>query len=117
MASSPDVIDLERGVTTVETNLNAPSGGEIQETVEQTHDVSYEERLYHYVLGSVDDRLSFMEFRLLQRLNLVELQNELARIKVKVWNQKGASEHTMEKLRTSMHAYGMNPLHLNSHRK
>src|SRR5437667_19040 len=104
MASSTDVIDLEKGLATVETNLNALSGGGIQETVEETHDESYKERLYHYVVGTLDDRLSFMEFHFLQRLNLIELQNELARIKVKVWNEKRASAQTMEKLRTSMQA-------------
>jgi len=105
MDGSLDVTDVEKGLATVKTNLKVPSGGEIQETAEQTHDGSYEERLYNYVVGSADDRLSFMEFRVLQRLNLVELQNELARIKVEVWSGRRASADAIEKLRTSMHAY------------
>jgi|SRR5580700_11828258 hypothetical protein len=71
--------------------------------------MDYAQRLFHYTYSTAEDRPFFMEFRLLQRLNLIDLQNELARSKAAVWNGMRASKSDLQTLRITMHEYGENP--------
>jgi hypothetical protein len=69
-------------------------------------EMSYEQRLFHYTYSTADEKLLFMGFRLLQRLNLVHLQNELAQLKSAVWKDMSADRKDLKKLRVTMHEYG-----------
>ena len=73
--------------------------------------MTYPQRLFHHTYASQNEDAHFMEFRLLQRLNLVQLQNELARIKGKVWRNLEASEEDMKDLRVKLRDYGTWILH------
>ena len=68
--------------------------------------MTYSQRLFHHTYASQNEDAHLMEFRLLQRLNLVQLQNELARIKGKVWRNLEASEEDMKDLRVKLRDYG-----------
>lgn len=68
--------------------------------------MGYEERLFHYTMASRDDELHFLEFRGLQRLNIFRLQNKLAHLKGKCWQDSRVSEADGKDLEETLHAYG-----------
>jgi hypothetical protein len=111
MAPFANGVDLEKGLAAAgQTPRRASSLGVQFNTVKPgmiLPGMDYAQRMFHYTYSSADEIL-FMEFRLLQRLNLVELQNELARIKAAVWSEMSASEGDLKKLRITMHEYGKN---------
>ena len=55
-------------------------------------DMSYAQRLFRYTYASQSEDAHFLEFRLLQRLSLTQLQNELARQKGDTWENMEISE-------------------------
>jgi hypothetical protein len=64
---------------------------------------SHQERLFDY--ASVTEP-HFLEFRLLQRLNLVQIQNELALCKSRILAGSPADEQELKTLRVTLHEYG-----------
>ena len=68
--------------------------------------MTYSQRLFHHTYASQTEDAHFLEFRLLQRLNLVQLQNELARHKGAIWKNMEASEDDMRCLRVTLSDYG-----------
>jgi hypothetical protein len=68
--------------------------------------MNYEQRIFHYTCHSADERMLFMEFGILQRLNLIEFQNELAQIKGAIGIGMSASAGNIQKLRVTMREYG-----------
>jgi hypothetical protein len=48
----------------------------------------------------------FLEFGTLQRMNIVDLQNQLAKIKGKVWKDTAATPNMMTELRETLKDYG-----------
>jgi hypothetical protein len=71
--------------------------------------MDYEERLFHYSYDSCDEEPSFMEFRLLQLLNIVGVQNDLAKHEAVVRKDMRISSAKMKELRTTLHEYGTSP--------
>ncbi len=68
--------------------------------------MSYAQRLFHHTYASQNEDVHFIEFRLLQRLNLVQLQNELAQMKGDIWTNMEISEEKAEALRVTLRHYG-----------
>lgn len=66
----------------------------------------YSDRLFHYAYASQAEDVHFMEYRLLQRMNIFHIQNELARLKGTCWTNLDADENTMNQLKTTLHEYG-----------
>ena len=109
MAASTNDIDLERAFSTINVDPGETSSLGIHVNVQPgmlLPEMSYAQRLFHYTYSTADEKLPFMGFRLLQRLNLVHLQNELAKLKIAVWKDMRANESDMQKLRVTMHQYG-----------
>ncbi|KAI4269808.1 MAG: hypothetical protein LQ337_007058 [Flavoplaca oasis] len=67
--------------------------------------MTYSQRLFHHTYASQRENAHFIEFRLLQRLNLVQLENELAQLKGKVWSHMDASDQDMKLLRATLRDY------------
>ena len=78
--------------------------------------MTYNERLFHYTYASQQDEVHFMEFRILQRLNIFRLQNKLAELKASCWKELKPSDVDFENLKTTLHDYGK-PLLSQSHVK
>lgn len=68
--------------------------------------MDYEERLFHYTYSTRHDEPHFLEYRLLQRMNIFHLQNKLALLKGSTWKDQKAVESDMDELRTTLHHYG-----------
>jgi len=68
--------------------------------------MDYDERLLHYTYATQQHELHFMEFRILQRLNIFRLQNRLARLKGNVHANLRAYESDADKLEATLHSYG-----------
>jgi hypothetical protein len=71
--------------------------------------LSYDQRVFHYADESRDEEPHLMEFRLLQWLNIIGIQNDLARHEAAVQESKNISSDTMKELRTTLHEYGTSP--------
>ena len=71
-----------------------------------TEKMTYSQRLFHHTYASQNEDAHFIEFRLLQRLNLVQIQNELAQFKGDIWTKMGASQEEMKNLRVTLREYG-----------
>ena len=69
----------------------------------------YEEQLFRYSYDSYNEEPHFMEFRLLQLLNIVGIQNDLAKHEAVVRKDMRASSAKMKELRTTLHEYGTSP--------
>lgn len=65
----------------------------------------YARKIYKYALEVRQPH--FLEFRHLQRVNLSELQNELARKKGQFAESGSVSTEELVKLRETLHSYGM----------
>lgn len=66
----------------------------------------YSQRLFHDTYASQKEEAHFVEFRLLQRLSLVQLQHELAQFKGRVWSHIEAAEQDVKFLRVTLQDYG-----------
>ena len=66
----------------------------------------YTKRLFRHTRDSGNVDAHFLEFRLLQRLSLMQLQNELAREKGRIVENMDASEEDLKGLRKTLHEYG-----------
>jgi hypothetical protein len=75
--------------------------GEIQDGM------NYDERLFHYTYASQDNDPHFLQFRLLQKISLAHMQNELAKIKDRTMCQQSVTEPELERLRVVLSDYGM----------
>ncbi|ETI27969.1 hypothetical protein G647_00418 [Cladophialophora carrionii CBS 160.54] len=71
--------------------------------------MSYEDRLFHYTYATRYDELHFLEWRLLQRINIFNLQNKLARLKGTYWTKQQVSNSESDELRSTLHQYGEYP--------
>ncbi|KAF7948105.1 uncharacterized protein EAE97_003516 [Botrytis byssoidea] len=65
--------------------------------------MTYEERLFHYAYTIEEPH--FLAFRGLQKLNIVRLQNELARKKGNTWTNMAASDDVTRDLSSTLHQY------------
>ncbi len=68
--------------------------------------MNYSQRLFHYAYASQIDTVHVLENRMLHRLNIFHLQNELARLKGAVWEDMSASDDDLIKLKTTLHDHG-----------
>jgi hypothetical protein len=66
-------------------------------------------RLIDYAKTSFDQKHHFIEFRLLQWLNLVEIQYDLAKQTTTLWADPSRISVEKQSLRTTLHEYGMSP--------
>jgi hypothetical protein len=106
MAASSNDLDLEKGsASNANPGENSSLGVIDVQPGMLLPEMSYQQRLFHYTYSTADDKLLFMQSRLLQRLNLVHLQNELAQLKIAVWKDMSANHSDMQKLRVTMHEY------------
>lgn len=69
--------------------------------------MSYEERLFHHAYRVGYEDPDFLMFRGLQTLNIINLQNELARCKADIWTKQAASEDSLQRIKRTMHEYGI----------
>ncbi|KAJ9614774.1 hypothetical protein H2204_014472, partial [Knufia peltigerae] len=69
--------------------------------------MTYEDRLFHYTYSSRHDELYFLEYRLLERMNIFHLQNKLARLKGSCWEKQTAVplDSDSDDLRITLHQY------------
>ncbi|KAJ9143331.1 VIT family domain-containing protein [Pleurostoma richardsiae] len=67
----------------------------------------YGSNLFNYVNRSLEDEeeFHFLRFEFLQRLNIVQLQVKLARLKSRIQKNGGAAESELEDLNTTMRDY------------
>lgn len=80
---------------------------DISATVGQiTEGMTHEQRLFHHGIASMNDQPSFMQFWLLQKINLIEVQNDLAKLRGKIFNERAVSSQTAKDLKMLMHDYG-----------
>ncbi|KAF7859663.1 hypothetical protein EAF04_008742 [Stromatinia cepivora] len=70
-----------------------------------TDKMSYAERLFHYSYTIGLEEPHFLAFRGLQRLNIVRLQNELAKKKGVMWTNMTASDDVTQDLTSLLHQY------------
>jgi hypothetical protein len=70
--------------------------------------MTYDERLFHYSYATRRDELHLLEFRLLQRMNIFNLQNKLARLKGSCWGIQALADSEMNEMRDTLHQYGKN---------
>ncbi|ERF74210.1 hypothetical protein EPUS_03400 [Endocarpon pusillum Z07020] len=83
--------------------LKAP--GTVKKLGDVTDGMGYSERLFHYAHASQRNDVHFMEYRLLQRINIFRLQNELANLKAAFWTNLEADDGKMDQLKTTLHDY------------
>jgi hypothetical protein len=69
------------------------------------------EKLHYDSTKAEGEKRYFIEFRLLQRLNIVEMQDDLAKRTEDVRKGKSLSGPEKESLRKTLHEYGTNPRH------
>lgn len=70
-----------------------------------TGDMTYEQRLFQYTLSTGAEEPHFIMFRGLQRLNIIQLQIELAKIKKLSSETKQLSKTKSEELTKLLHDY------------
>lgn len=68
-------------------------------------DVSPEKKLSEYAYNTRNDNLHFIEYRLLRRLNIFNLQNKLAAIKVLSQRHHQLTDAELLELQETLHAY------------
>lgn len=75
--------------------------------------MKYSQRLYRCAVGAeqANEDPHFMIFRVLQRVNIIHIQNELARYKAIVRSEESASAEDLSQLRKLIHDYGKPPKH------
>ena len=74
--------------------------------------MTYDQRVFHYASDWRDEEPHLMEFRLLQWLSIIEIQNDLAKHEAAVQKSKNISSVNMKELRTTLHEYGTSPVTL-----
>jgi hypothetical protein len=67
----------------------------------------YSQRVFHYSYAACATEPHFLAFRGLQRINIVHLQNKLARHKGAAWKDMAASDELLQDLETTLHKYSM----------
>ena len=67
--------------------------------------MSYGERLFHYTYATGHDDVHFLEYRMLHRLNIFNLQNRLAKFKGSCWTQHDIPETDLLDLKGMLHDY------------
>lgn len=73
---------------------------------EITEEMTHEQRLFHHGIASMNEEPSFMQFWLLQKTNLIEIQNDLAKLRGRIFDERAVSSQTAKELRVLMHDYG-----------
>ncbi|RFU76336.1 vit family domain-containing [Trichoderma arundinaceum] len=68
-------------------------------------DMNYEQRLFQYTLNTGTGEPHFIMFRGLQRLNIIQLQIELAQFKKSAWDTKQLPKAKSEELTRLLHDY------------
>ena len=71
-----------------------------------TDEMSHEQRLFHHAIASMNEEASFMQFWLLQKTNLIEIQNDIARLRGQIFEKREVSSQTAKDLRVLLHEYG-----------
>lgn len=69
--------------------------------------MNYDERLFNFTHLTASQKMIFGEFGVLHRLNIISLQNDLARHRAAVWQGKSASKTETENLRKTLRDYGI----------
>ena len=92
--------------TAVPTWFPVKASGTVKELGVISDGMGYSERLFHYAYASQINGVDFMEYRLLQRINIFRLQNELAKLKAACWTNLDADDGKMDQLKTTLHDYG-----------
>ena len=67
--------------------------------------MSYGERLFHYTYATRHDDVHFLEYRMLHRLNIFNLQNRLAKFKGSCWTRHDVQETELLDLKDMLHDY------------
>jgi len=71
--------------------------------------MSYEERLFHYTYATRHTEMYFLEYRLLQRMNIFRLQNKVASLKGASWQNQKVQERDWDSIKIALHDYGKHP--------
>ncbi|KAK0260356.1 hypothetical protein LTR91_009420 [Friedmanniomyces endolithicus] len=82
-----------------------PKAAELPKPGEILDGMDYSERLWHHTFATQDNDVHFLEYRVLHRLNIFDLQNQLAKLKGACWKDQKASEADLKKLKTTLHDY------------
>jgi hypothetical protein len=68
-------------------------------------EMNYEQRLLQYTINAGQHEPRFLIFRGLQTLNIIRLQNELAKCKNTMWANRSASRDETGRLTALLHEY------------
>ena len=68
--------------------------------------MTYSQRLIQHTYASQNEDACFLDFRLLQRMNLVQIEHESAQLKGDTGVKMGASDEEMKKLGVTLREYG-----------
>ncbi|RFU32648.1 hypothetical protein B7463_g3639, partial [Scytalidium lignicola] len=71
----------------------------------RAQNLSYDQKLYKYTVDNGKKDMHFMEFQTLQRLNLVQIQNELAKLNAKARTDLAVPEEDMARIRVLLSDY------------
>ena len=82
-----------------------PKAAEPPKPGEILNGMNYSERLWHHTFATQDNDVHFLEYRVLHRLNIFDLQNQLAKLKGGFWKDSKASEEDLKTLKTTLHDY------------
>jgi hypothetical protein len=69
----------------------------------------YDQELYEFMFDTARKNMAFGEYGMLHRLNLIDIQNDLAECRSTIWKHKGASKTVREMLRLTLRDYGIEP--------
>lgn len=69
--------------------------------------MTYDQRLFKFTLDFGQGEAHFLTFRGLQRLNILQLQNSLAKCKQETWKHSGFTEEHSGQLKQLLHDYSM----------
>lgn len=90
--------------------LHPPPPVESQKLGTIEDNMNYGERLFHYTYATRNDDVHFLGYRMLHRLNIFRLQNQLAKLKGSSWTKHDISDTDLLELKNTLHDYSK---HLN----
>jgi hypothetical protein len=76
----------------------------------------YDQELFEFVEKTKKKKIAFGEFGMLHRLNLIDIQNDIANCRAAIWGGERASKAEMGKLRVTLREYGIESNIIDIHR-
>jgi len=94
--------EIEKTTVRMAENIEKAPGEDI---IDQS--LLYDQEVYDFALKTRSKTMVFEEYGMLHRLNLIDLQNDIAECRAIIWKRRGASKAVREKLRVTLRDYGI----------